>query len=73
MRDALRALAQPGGVEVGPGEWKKAKQAIAEKKKVFYTGAAGSHVFDKNGDVSGVVDIYEIKGGKEIKIETLKP
>lgn len=72
VRDALRQVGKIGGVMVGPGEWKKAKEAIAAKKKVFYTGAGGNHVFDKNGDVSGVVDIYEIKGGKELKIETIK-
>ncbi len=72
VHDALREVGKIGGVAIGPGEWKKAKQAIAEKKKVFYTGAGGNHVFDKNGDVSGVVDVYEIKGGKEVKLETLK-
>jgi branched-chain amino acid transport system substrate-binding protein len=72
VHDALRALGKIGGVAVGPGQWKEAKKAIAEKKKVFYTGAAGNHVFDKNGDVSGVVDILEIKGGKETKIESIK-
>jgi len=72
VRDALRRVASIGGVAINPGEWKKAKEAIAAKKKVTYHGAAGNHVFDKNGDVSGVVDIYEIKGGKETKIATVK-
>lgn len=65
VRDALRQVGSFGGVKIGVGEWAKAKQAIKEKKKVFYAGAAGTHVFDKNGDVSGVVDIAEIKDGKE--------
>lgn len=72
VRDALRRVASIGGVQVGPGEWKKAKAAIAAKKKVFYTGAGGNHVFDKNGDVGGIVDLYEIKGGKEVKIGSIK-
>lgn len=72
VRDALRRVASIGGVTINPGEWKKAKEAIAKKQKVTYHGAAGNHVFDKNGDVSGVVDIYEIKKGKEEKIATIK-
>jgi len=72
VRDALRRISSIGGVTINPGEWKKAKEAIAAKKKVTYHGAGGNHVFDKNGDVSGVVDIYEIKGGKEEKIATVK-
>jgi branched-chain amino acid transport system substrate-binding protein len=76
LRDSLRAIAkqQTGAdvVQIAPGEWKKAKEAIAQKKPVFYTGAAGNHVFDKNGDVAGVTDIYGIKDGKEVKIDTLK-
>jgi branched-chain amino acid transport system substrate-binding protein len=72
IRDALRRIASVGGVAIAPGEWKKAKEAIAKKQKVFYHGAAGNHVFDRTGDVSGVVDIYEIKDGKEQKIDTIK-
>ena len=72
VRDALRRIASVGGVTINPGEWQKAKDAIAQKKKVVYHGAAGNHVFDKNGDVSGVVDIYEIKGGKEEKVAQVK-
>lgn len=72
VRDALRAIGKPGGVAILPGEWAKAKTAIAEKKKVFYNGAGGSYVFDKAGDVAGVIDVFEIKGGKEVKIETFK-
>jgi branched-chain amino acid transport system substrate-binding protein len=72
VRNALRRVGSIGGVVINPGEWKKAKDAIAKKQKVTYHGAAGNHVFDRNGDVSGVVDIYQIKGGKEEKIATVK-
>jgi branched-chain amino acid transport system substrate-binding protein len=72
VRDALRRVGSPGGVAVTVGEWKKAKDAIAKKQKIFYAGAAGTHVFDKNGDVTGIVDVYEIKGGKEVKTGTLR-
>ncbi len=72
VRDALRRVGSIGGVVIGPGEWKKAKEAIAKKQKITYHGAAGNHVFSKEGDVSGVVDVYEIKGGKDNKIATLR-
>jgi branched-chain amino acid transport system substrate-binding protein len=72
VRDALRRVGSIGGVAIGPGEWKKAKAAIAKKQKVSYHGAAGNHVFSKEGDVSGVVDVYEIKAGKEVKTGTLR-
>jgi branched-chain amino acid transport system substrate-binding protein len=72
VRDALRRVGSVGGVVIQPGEWKKAKEAIAKKQKVTYHGAAGNHVFSKEGDVSGVVDVYEIKGGKDGKIASLR-
>ncbi len=72
VRDALRRVGSIGGVVILPGEWKKAKEAIAKKQKITYHGAAGNHVFSKEGDVSGVVDVYEIKGGKDNKIATLR-
>jgi branched-chain amino acid transport system substrate-binding protein len=72
VRDALRRVGSIGGVVIQPGEWKKAKEAIAKKQKVTYHGAAGNHVFSKEGDVSGVVDVYEIKGGKDGKIASLR-
>jgi branched-chain amino acid transport system substrate-binding protein len=72
VRDALRRVGSVGGVVIMPGEWKKAKEAIAKKQKITYHGAAGNHVFTKQGDVSGVVDVYEIKGGKDNKIATLR-
>jgi branched-chain amino acid transport system substrate-binding protein len=72
VRDALRSVGSVGGVAIQPGEWKKAKEAIAKKQKITYHGAAGNHVFTKEGDVSGVVDVYEIKGGKDSKIATLR-
>ena len=72
VHDALRRVGSVGGVVIQPGEWKKAKEAIAKKQKITYHGAAGNHVFSKEGDVSGVVDVYEIKGGKDNKIASLR-
>ncbi|MBL42885.1 MAG: amino acid ABC transporter substrate-binding protein [Rhodospirillaceae bacterium] len=59
---ALRDIASAPGVEVGPGDWKKAVDAIASGKSINYTGASGPHDFDKAGDVGGVYADFIIKG-----------
>ena len=73
VRDGLRAVSPAtGGSPVMPGEWAKAKKLIADKQPIVYAGAAGTYRFDVAGDTVGVVDIYEIKGGEEVKLETIK-
>ena len=58
---ALRKIAGPGGMVILPGQWAKAKAAIAAGKKINYQGAAGPHDFDAAGDVPGVIDVFEVK------------
>ncbi len=60
IKDALRAVAGPPGIKIGPGEWKKAVDAIKAGQDIDYEGAAGSHDFDAAGDVAGVIGEYEI-------------
>ncbi|MBK1668659.1 amino acid ABC transporter substrate-binding protein [Rhodovibrio sodomensis] len=55
VRDALHDVANPPGVEVGPGEWAKALEALKNGNEVNYEGAAGPHDFDENGDVPGII------------------
>lgn len=45
---------------IRPGEWAKAKAAIAAGKDINYQGASGIVDFDKNGDVSGLYSINTI-------------
>ncbi|MGI6855067.1 ABC transporter substrate-binding protein [Mesorhizobium sp. 1B3] len=52
---ALRKVATAPGEVILPGEWEKAARLIGEGKDINYEGAAGSHEFDANGDVPGVV------------------
>ena len=59
---ALRSVANPPGVKIGPGEWKKAVAALARGDDIDYEGAAGSLNFDENGDVSGVIGAFGIEG-----------
>ena len=54
---ALRAVASPPGRVIRPGEWAKAKAAIASGQEVNYEGAAGVNDFDENGDVTGLFSL----------------
>jgi branched-chain amino acid transport system substrate-binding protein len=49
---------------VGPGDWAKAVSLIKAGKDINYSGAAGDHEFDGNGDVGGVFSEWTVKGGE---------
>jgi branched-chain amino acid transport system substrate-binding protein len=61
---AVRDVASAPGEVILPGEWTKAKAAIAAGKDVNYEGAAGTQEFDEYGDVPGVYVITVIKDGQ---------
>ncbi|RDD63777.1 ABC transporter substrate-binding protein [Ferruginivarius sediminum] len=69
IRDALNEVANPPGMKVGPGEFAKAKDAIANGEDVNYEGVAGSLDFDGNGDVPGTFEVWSFDGAD---IETIK-
>ena len=50
---ALREVANAPGMVIRPGEWAKAKEAIAAGEDINYEGASGAIEFDGNGDVAG--------------------
>ncbi len=54
---ALREVANPPGVVIRPGEWAKAKAALAAGQDVNYEGAVGQNDFDDNGDVTGLFSV----------------
>lgn len=56
LNEALRAVSSPPGTVINPGEWSKAAAAIAGGEDINYEGASGSHDFDDNGDISGIID-----------------
>ena len=72
IRDALRKVCCAPGEVIEPGEWAKAKAAIAAGKKIDYNGAASPAEFDANGDVAGVVGHFIIENGayKEVGLVT---
>ncbi len=60
---ALREVANAPGEVIRPGEWDKAKAAIAAGKDVNYEGASGNVDFDDNGDVAGIYSVNTVGGG----------
>ncbi len=73
LRDALRAVQDPAGLEVGPGieEFKKGLEALKAGKKIRYVGATGAFRFDKNGDVTGPMLIRKIVDGAIVTEKTI--
>ncbi|WP_152485204.1 ABC transporter substrate-binding protein [Halomonas sp. THAF5a] len=55
LNEALRSVASAPGEVILPGEWEKAVELIAAGTEINYEGASGTHEFDANGDVPGVV------------------
>lgn len=73
IADALTQINDPAGEVVGPGEWEKAKQLIAEGKAINYQGASGSVDFDENGDVPGVYGVNTVGEDGSWAKEIMKP
>jgi len=69
---AIRSVATAPGIEILPGEWKKAVAAIKAGKDVNFQGASGDHEFDAAGDVPGVIVEMDIKDGKFVETAVIK-
>lgn len=63
IRDNLRAVANPPGELIKPGEFKKAFELIDQGKDINYEGAAGAVDFDANGDVVTPIEVWKYTGG----------
>ena len=57
IASALRDVANAPGTVIRPGEWAKAKDALAAGEDVNYEGASGAIEFDGNGDVAGIYSL----------------
>ncbi len=64
MSAALRAVASPPGEVIYPGDWAKAVEILSGGGEVNFEGATGSHDFNENGDVSGIINENVIQDGK---------
>jgi len=73
IRDALRAVQDLAGIEVGPGVegLKKGLDALKAGKKIRYVGATGGFRFDKNGDVTGPMLIWKLSNGEIVTEKTI--
>ena len=69
----MRAVANPPGEVVIPGEFKKAFALLKQGKQINYEGAAGSVDFDRHGDVVTPIEIWEYRGGKLKTVELMEP
>ena len=68
VRDALRTVANPPGEVIEPGEWAKALELIAAGTDIDYNGVSGSHDFDENGDVAGVIGQFGLEDGEYVEV-----
>lgn len=68
IRDNMRAVANPPGEVVKPGEFKKAFDLLNSGKQINYEGAAGSVDFDENGDVKTPIEIWKYSKGDIVTV-----
>ena len=68
IRDNMRAVANPPGEIIKPGEFKKAFSLLDKGKKINYEGAAGSVDFDKYGDVVTPIEVWKYSKGKMVTV-----
>jgi branched-chain amino acid transport system substrate-binding protein len=71
IRAALREVANPPGEVVGPGEWAKAKAALAAGRAIDYEGASGPVNFNETGDAEGKIEVWEVREGRIATVETV--
>lgn len=66
IRNALRDVANPPGVKVGPGDVAKALDLIRSGQDINYEGAAGPEDFDQSGDVQNSIEVWSISKGQVV-------
>ena len=71
VRDQMRRIANPGGMEVGPQNFIEGVEAAANGEDVNYQGASSATNFDENGDpASAAYAIWNFVGADEEATET---
>jgi branched-chain amino acid transport system substrate-binding protein len=65
----MRGVADPPGMNVGPGEWAMASAALQAGAKVNYQGASGPVDLDSSGDVVAPYSIWQVVGGTIMSID----
>lgn len=69
IRDNIRAVTSPDGIEVypGPDGIRRAKELLAEGKTIRYVGATGALSFDQNGDVQAPKMTWKLVGDENVE------
>lgn len=70
VRDSLRAVSNPPGEQILPGEWERAVELLDAGEEIDYVGASGDVNLDEDGDVGGTFAHWVIRDG-EIVTETV--
>jgi len=73
IQAAIRDVANAPGVEIKPGEWAKAVEAIANGEDIDYVGASGSLELDEQGDVAGAFAHWAIQDGAIVTVKVFEP
>ena len=73
IRAALRAVANPPGTVVGPGQFAQAIALIQAGEDINYEGASGPCDFDANGDVDPPMAEWQLQGGQYVTLRTFTP
>lgn len=73
IRTALRAVANPPGVVVGPGEFAKAMDLIKMGMDINYEGASGTVDLDDKGNVNPLLAEWELQSGTFNVLRTFSP
>jgi neutral amino acid transport system substrate-binding protein len=71
IRDNIRKVTSPGGIEVYPGAegMAKAKELLADGQTIRYVGATGPFQFDEWGDVSAPTLTWRFEGDQNVEIK----
>jgi ABC-type branched-subunit amino acid transport system substrate-binding protein len=74
MKPSLRAINDPSGVKVGPGEYRHAIDLLRTGSKINYEGASGSVDFDAHGNVNTSFLIWAyVNGSYTVIVPALEP
>jgi ABC-type branched-subunit amino acid transport system substrate-binding protein len=73
IRDHLRAVNDPDGETVGPGDFAEAVELLENGTAINYQGASGPVDFDDNGDVGGTFAHWEIQNGEYVTERVFEP
>jgi ABC-type branched-subunit amino acid transport system substrate-binding protein len=73
IRTALRAVANPPGVVVGPGEFGKAIDLIKLGMDINYEGASGTVDLDDKGNVNPLLAEWQLQNGSFNVLRTFTP